>query len=175
MAIAALRSAVEATKNSSSFTVWTNEQYRVVYKGPDRCEIVEGQGYRIIDIGDYEYTQPPGSHTWQKPTLQLPSETQCVLGTIFLTPLLYSNQVQRSGDTYQVRGTPTIVNSVQISGWWRVTLVVHADKVVQEVVISTPTSTHPGVVVDLGSAVITYSAFGTSPPVTAPPTNDISG
>ena len=146
----------------------------VDYEGPDRCEIVEGQGYRIIDIGNSEYAQPPGTNTWHR-TLQLSSEAQCALGTILLNPLLYSNQVQRTGNRYEVEEvTPTTVNSLQIAGWWRVTLVVQDGRVVQETVTSTPTF-HPDLIVNTGPAMVTYSEFGSSPPVTAPPTNDISG
>jgi hypothetical protein len=196
-----LEEAVAATLNTPSFieAVTTSPQTSgakfttvFVYDGPDLCKeqltTYGGPGYfssetSSIIVGKTTYTLGPGN-TWSKaPT---GAEQPCKAATVWLTALSRATRVRASGDKY-VSVTPVSYSSsaVHISVSTVTTSIIKDGRVVSEEMVTTarntaPTPTSGGptggtTVFEVGGQVsVTYSAFGNSPPITAPPASDIS-
>jgi hypothetical protein len=171
----ALKYIVAETEDVDGFTEWTHGVDTVVVRGPDRCEIDSPGGYRLGDIGDYEYTNSNGGRTWQRSELFATWDNQRDFGTSWLTPLLYTNQVSRSGNVYEVGIEPTVLNSVQISGTWSVKLFVCDDRIVKETVTNHTPEPQFALHLHPGPLLVTYGSFGSSSPVTVPPFTDLAG
>jgi hypothetical protein len=171
-ATAALRYVVANTE-TGGFTVSMPGVVRMVYGAPLRCEFIYPNGARLMDIGTDEYTQAVGGQTWRRSTLGSVWDSQCDGVTTFLAPLLYSTEVERSGDRQVVHVKPTVVNSIQVSGTWLVNLVVRGDKIEQEVVTNETPKPALALPVHQAPVLSIYYAFGTSS-VLATPANDVT-
>ncbi len=130
-----------------------------------------------IVIGRTAYGRSNSSNKWTMRQPADPTSGASWRADVWLNPLLSVVRVQRSGNVYQVEVKPEILSSATTMTQ-SITVVVRANRVVSENIESTfrytrankTTRSRQG-----GTVHVTYSAFGTSPPVTVPPASEVSG
>ena len=188
-ASASLRQAVEATVASPNFTVEVRqvddeqgpfpfsdtENFEVVYQSPNRVEL-HFEEQTFIDFGSqvYEEVQPgPGGATnrrWEEWSADEPSTGLDAAQVVATLSLLSSGQsVQRSTDTYHSESFGAFQASLHSrsgSNVTTVTAIVRGGHVVSE---SFSYVTTAAVIHD----ILSFSGFGTSPPVLAPPSAEV--
>jgi hypothetical protein len=194
-AIASLHQATYATLNSRSFTMtgstygppsgwigFSSQQppplvrntFRIVYQAPNRYDLINSTPKQEVrSIGTTAYTRTGSSSMWTA------SGAVGLLTTLTSTtwlPELLDGTVQQWGDTYRItyRTNPQDSGENVLPEMYVFTATVQDGKVVSEEGIRTIYL--PGLPNGLADRVdITYSAFGTSPPVTAPRASEVSG
>ena len=161
------------------------------YHPPDRCStnsVFDDPGYveqdQVVDIGAIEYSRAlsalhPNDYdaeSWEKEAI-FPTWDACNQPTTWLTPLLSAVRVQRNGDVYQGEETSMLVASglsnETSTPTFRVVIV--GDHVVSETWYLTVHVKQKGKATDgtTPPVVISYGAFGSAPPVSAPPANEV--
>jgi hypothetical protein len=175
---------------SSRASTTTDSQY-IVYQRPNRClvevkDASDAGGMDTIIMGRVEYVKPADSSTWARsPVLQeaasaVPELTASGRATQYLKFLLQTTTVQMSTNGFSVDIEPDAVidNHESNAKKWAASaaVVVRGGVVTQEDVTITGSDHVMGKTLTYTEHdEVTYSAFGTSPPVTAPPASDVSG
>jgi hypothetical protein len=188
-AAAALHQAVKATVDSQSFVEQGYAEegnfcapgsdhllFRMVYQAPDRNEeVITGQLTEIA-IGTTLYVKDDGSAKWTEEPLE--GQTAGGVPMTWLLPLLGRAAVTRVGNVYRSGFHAVVVGRVA-NGYTSfdgtIKTVTRAGTVVAEDIAGSVTDHN-----ELGPGVpspacgdVTYGAFGTAPPVTAPPAGDV--
>jgi hypothetical protein len=192
-----LRQAVEATLASRSFTIdVTDNAYGIrstevfVYEAPNRCEYISysnlpqvgrEEPYRVLQtvtIGRSEYWRNDASDLWSRG--QLVEPTFCAnWQDAWLTPLLEGTESSESRDSFRSYTAPYVIQQASGPKWKYskvATTVLRDGKVVSEDIVTSFVSPvdrlHDTVV---AQEQVTLGAFGTSPPVVAPPASEVTG
>jgi hypothetical protein len=195
-AISSLHQAVDATINARSFTMtgsfygpgsgfgvfgFSSDQpptlnhntFRLVFQAPDRFDLIESNPKQeVISIGTTVYTRAIGSSIWTTPGTGSLGTLDANEGLLLL---LYGS-VQQWHNIYHVTygSIPRVAtNQHALYERYAYTATVQDGKVVSLDGMTTAFAQgFPSVLSE--QTDVTYSAFGTSPPVTAPPASDIS-
>ena len=145
-----------------------------MYQASDRFDVIDSNPKReVISIGTTTYIRTGSSSMWAA------SGTVGLLTTLTSTAWLrqlLDGTVQQWGDTYHVtyRSSRQESDEHVLSEMYVITATVQDAKVVSEDGVMTVFL--PGLPNGLSERVdINYSAFGTSPPVTAPPASEGPG
>ena len=191
---AILHQAVEATLGSPGFTqqgyvgegsdcsvAGDGVTRRGFYQAPDRYEEVDENAGTYIAVSNTTFVRDEGATTWLAE--ELAGETVRNDVATWLLPLLGRASVERVGSVYRADIFPVVLNkSFDYSAnnayyTFKGTIkTVIRDGKVQSVDIAGTLTNHGGVGLSVPSPVcgmLTYSAYGTSPSVSAPPASEV--
>lgn len=159
-----------------------------MYEAPDRCEYIsyanlpqvgQEEPYRVLQtvtIGRSEYWKNDASDLWSRGRLVLPTFCANWQDT-WLTPLLAGAEVSGS-NTYRSYTAPSLQQGLGPKGVYAkvATTVVRDGKVVSEDIVTSFVNPidrlHDTVI---AQEQLTIGAFGTSPPIAAPPESEVTG
>ena len=163
-----------------------------VYDAPERYEEIFYEndtplrrgpytGQEIL-IGTTGYGRANSSEKWSiGPPQNQPSDSASWQASIWFPDIVDGTSVKRSGNVYYSFTAPYVVDRAfgpSTTTYRKVaTTVIQDGRVVSEDILTTvvdPKHADAQVAV-VAQVVVTYSAFGTSPQVTAPPASDIAG